>query len=66
MKERRERTMAELLWELEPERAIQERFTMERRPEPSVDGDNEWERDLFEGEPVDVWQIIERDWEPFK
>jgi len=59
VKEQRERTMAELLREEELERAIQERFTMERRPEASVDGDNEWERDLFEGEPVDVWQIVE-------
>jgi len=59
MKERRQRTMAELRKEQELDRSIQERFKMERRPQQSVDGDNPWERDLFEGEPVDAWQIVD-------
>jgi len=60
MKECRQLTMAELRKEQELDRSIQERFKMERRPQQSVDGDNPWERDPFEDDLVDVWQIVDR------
>lgn len=50
MKERRERTMRELLEDEEIDHAIRERFKMERHPEESVDGDDRWARDLFDEE----------------
>jgi hypothetical protein len=59
MKDRRQQAMRDLRKDLELDRVVQERFKMERRPEASVDGDNPWERDLFEDEPVDAWQIID-------
>ncbi len=49
MRERRERAMHELRQDFELDYAILERFKMERHPEASVDGDNPWDRDLFEG-----------------
>lgn len=48
MKERRERTMRELREDLELDAAVLARFKMERHPETSVDGDDRWDRDLFE------------------
>lgn len=42
--------MRELLEDRTLDQVIAERFRMERRPEESVDGDNRWERDLFEEE----------------
>lgn len=55
MKERRNRTMGDFTLEAASEMtpldyAIAERFRAERHPEESVDGDNRWDRDLFEGE----------------
>lgn len=50
MKERRERTMRELMDDLELDAAIRERFKMERHPEESVDGDDPWARDMFDEE----------------
>ncbi len=51
------------MWEiLEGEtldRAVLERFKMERNPEASVDGDDRWERDLYEipdGELPGMWE----------
>lgn len=40
--------MRELLDDLELDAAIAARFKMERHPEESVDGDDPWDRDLFE------------------
>lgn len=53
MKERRQRVMgdftAETPAEIDPlDYVIAERFRAERHPEQSVDGDDRWERDLFE------------------
>lgn len=50
MKERRERTLKELVADMELDQAIAERFRMERCPEVSVDGDDRWELDLFDEE----------------
>lgn len=47
MKERRDRTMRDMLEEMELEIAIRERFKYERHPEASVDGENPWDRQLF-------------------
>lgn len=52
MKERRERTMRELLEDDQLDYAIRERFKMERHPEQSVDGDDPWARDLFDEEEL--------------
>ena len=53
MKERRQRAMGDFQSEAAAETnpldyVIAERFRAERHPEPSVDGDSRWERDLFE------------------
>lgn len=53
MKERRQRTMGDFIadaaTEVNPlDYVIAERFRAERHPVHSVDGDNPWERDLFE------------------
>ena len=53
MKERRQRTMGDFTTEapaeLDPvDYVIAERFRAERHPERSVDGDNPYDRDLFE------------------
>lgn len=48
MKERRERSFEEIFSGVDVDDAIAERFKMERHPEASVDGDNPWDRDLFE------------------
>lgn len=63
MKERRERTMGDFVTDVpvntDPlDYVISERFEMERHPEASVDGDSPWERDPFEGEPIDPWRIV--------
>ena len=55
MKERRERVMGDFQTDalIGPnllDYVIAERFRTERHPEASVDGDNPWERDLFEEE----------------
>ena len=53
MKERRQRAMGDFQSDAAAEAnpldyVIAERFRAERHPEPSVDGDSRWERDLFE------------------
>lgn len=50
MEERRDCSWKDLRENLELSYAIQERFKMERHPEASVDGDNPWDRDLFDEE----------------
>lgn len=54
MKQRRERTMGDFVTdaaETDPlDYVIAERFRAERHPERSVDGDDEWARDLFDEE----------------
>lgn len=53
MKERRERTMREMLEDQSLDAAIQERFKLEREGQDTVDGDDRWEFDLFaEEEPA--------------
>lgn len=59
MKERRERTMREIREDETLDRAVLERFKTERHPEASVDGDDRWERDLYEipdDELPDMWE----------
>lgn len=51
--ERYQRTMKEILADLDLDDVIEVRFRMERRPERTVDGDDPWDRDLFE-EPDDA------------
>lgn len=48
MKRRRDRTMREIIEDEDTDRAIRERFHMERHPEQSVDGDDRWARDPFD------------------
>lgn len=49
MKERRQRVMEDFATEISPlDYVIAERFRSERHPEASVDGDDCWDRDLFE------------------
>lgn len=55
MKQRRQRTMGDFAVDSATERdpldyVIAERFRAERHPEASVDGEDPWDRDLFEGE----------------
>lgn len=58
MKERRERTMGDFVSDVaidyDPlDAVIRERFNSERHPERSVDGDDPYDRDLFEEDPDD-------------
>lgn len=51
MKERRQRVMGDFVTEIDPlDLVIAERFRAERHPEASVDGDDRWDRDLFDEE----------------
>lgn len=50
MKDRYQQSMAEMLAEMDLDSAIEQRFKMERHPPATVDGDDPWERDLFETE----------------
>lgn len=48
MKERRERTLKEILEDVDLDFAIRDRFKAERHPTRSVDGDDPWAFDPFE------------------
>lgn len=50
MRGRRERTMKEILEDMDLDRAILDRFNAERHPAVSVDGGSPWEYDLFNEE----------------
>lgn len=50
VKERRERTLKEILEEQDLDLAIRDRFNTERHPEVSVDGDDPWDLDPFKEE----------------
>ena len=64
MKERRQRTMADFTADANTapdplDAVIADRFHAERHPEESVDGDDRWERDLYEipdDELPDMWE----------
>lgn len=52
MKERRQRTVREMMQDQKLDDAIRERFKLERQGADSVDGDDRWELDLFDEEPA--------------